>query len=300
MESLDETPVLQRIAAACWSEEGVRSPAHLGGLAWDLNQHLNKLDEVTVWIWDEVAYSLEYGSSEGVPVIVASRRGELVDEVLDRLRGGVVVPDYDKLTRGALARRGFTCDGKPQMGLHARRLDAVDTPEVPDGFRVRGFRPGDLDARVEAQRSAFAPPRVVPESYAQVQALAAYRPELDVVVEAADGRIAAFCLAWLDEENRAGELEPPCRGDGIADDRDGKVGPGSARLDRSHHARGLPPPRAGPRGLHRGPATAPGSRSRGLHRRLGPGRTGGGALPLDRLRARRGLASLPQGMFDAC
>ena len=36
MQSLDETPVLQRIAAACWREEGVRSPAHPGGLAWAL------------------------------------------------------------------------------------------------------------------------------------------------------------------------------------------------------------------------------------------------------------------------
>ena len=29
-----------------------------------------------------------------------------------------------------------------------------------------------------------------------------------MVVEAPDGSFAAFCLAWLDEENRVGELEP--------------------------------------------------------------------------------------------
>ena len=209
MQSLDETPVLQRIAAACWREEGVRSPTHMGGLAWSLNQHLDKLDEVTVWIWDEAAYAADYNAVERVPVIVASRRPELVDEVLDRLGGdGVLVPDHDSVTGAALERRGFALDPRPCSRLHARGLHALPAPELPDGFRVRGFEPGDLEGRVAAHRSAFHPSRVVPETYAQVQALASYRPELDVVVEAPDGRIAAYCLAWLDEENRAGELEP--------------------------------------------------------------------------------------------
>jgi ribosomal protein S18 acetylase RimI-like enzyme len=35
-----------------------------------------------------------------------------------------------------------------------------------------------------------------------------YRPELDQVAVAPDGSFAAFCLCWLDEENRVGNLEP--------------------------------------------------------------------------------------------
>ena len=35
-----------------------------------------------------------------------------------------------------------------------------------------------------------------------------YRTDLDCVVEAPDGSFAASCLAWLDEENGVGELEP--------------------------------------------------------------------------------------------
>ena len=34
------------------------------------------------------------------------------------------------------------------------------------------------------------------------------RPELDRIIETADGNVAACCLAWLDEENRPGLLEP--------------------------------------------------------------------------------------------
>jgi ribosomal protein S18 acetylase RimI-like enzyme len=35
-----------------------------------------------------------------------------------------------------------------------------------------------------------------------------YRSDLDCVAVAPDGRVAAYCLAWLDDDNRAGELEP--------------------------------------------------------------------------------------------
>jgi ribosomal protein S18 acetylase RimI-like enzyme len=46
------------------------------------------------------------------------------------------------------------------------------------------------------------------ESYRNVMAAWPYRPELDLVVEAPDGSFAAFCLAWIDQQNRVGELEP--------------------------------------------------------------------------------------------
>jgi ribosomal protein S18 acetylase RimI-like enzyme len=35
-----------------------------------------------------------------------------------------------------------------------------------------------------------------------------YRPKLDIVAAAPDGRIAAFCIAWLDTTNRVGLFEP--------------------------------------------------------------------------------------------
>ena len=35
-----------------------------------------------------------------------------------------------------------------------------------------------------------------------------YRSDLDCIAVAPDGHVAAYCLAWLDGENRVGELEP--------------------------------------------------------------------------------------------
>jgi ribosomal protein S18 acetylase RimI-like enzyme len=45
-------------------------------------------------------------------------------------------------------------------------------------------------------------------SYRNVMDAWPYRADLDCVAVAPDGRVAAYCLAWLDDENRAGELEP--------------------------------------------------------------------------------------------
>lgn len=90
-----------------------------------------------------------------------------------------------------------------------------DLPEpvsLPAGFRVRHISgEADLARRVAVHRAAFSvlrPSRVTEQSYREVMAAWPYRPELDWVVEAPDGRFAAACLIWLDEANGVGELEP--------------------------------------------------------------------------------------------
>jgi ribosomal protein S18 acetylase RimI-like enzyme len=49
---------------------------------------------------------------------------------------------------------------------------------------------------------------VTEESYANVMVTWPYRASLDCVVEAPDGRLAAYCLVWLEDETAVGELEP--------------------------------------------------------------------------------------------
>jgi ribosomal protein S18 acetylase RimI-like enzyme len=80
---------------------------------------------------------------------------------------------------------------------------------VPDDFVVRGLESdADLPGRVEAHRAAFAPSKMTEESYRQVQATDIYRRDLDVIAVSPEGRIAAFCLAWLDESSGTGLFEP--------------------------------------------------------------------------------------------
>jgi ribosomal protein S18 acetylase RimI-like enzyme len=85
----------------------------------------------------------------------------------------------------------------------------LPAPSPPGGYRVRTVRGDeDLERRVAVHRAAFAPSRVVPESYARLMREPPYRPDLDFVAEAADGSFASFCICWLDAGNRLGEFEP--------------------------------------------------------------------------------------------
>jgi ribosomal protein S18 acetylase RimI-like enzyme len=96
----------------------------------------------------------------------------------------------------------------PWMRLNARSLEQVEAPRVPDGYRVRTVQEGDWSSRAEAHRSAFHPSRFRDEVYAFVRSTPAYRADLDCVVEAPDGSVAAYTLAWLDDRNGVGQFEP--------------------------------------------------------------------------------------------
>jgi ribosomal protein S18 acetylase RimI-like enzyme len=84
--------------------------------------------------------------------------------------------------------------------------------DLPQGFCCRTVREGDAAERVSIHREVWsrpdAPSRFTESSYAQTQREWPYRESLDCVVEAPDGRFAAYCLCWLDAENAVGEFEP--------------------------------------------------------------------------------------------
>jgi ribosomal protein S18 acetylase RimI-like enzyme len=69
-----------------------------------------------------------------------------------------------------------------------------------------------MPERVSIHREVWSrsdtPSRFTESSYAQVRAEWPYRESLDCVVEAPDGRFAAYCICWPDDENSVGEFEP--------------------------------------------------------------------------------------------
>jgi GNAT superfamily N-acetyltransferase len=61
----------------------------------------------------------------------------------------------------------------------------------------RGFHPDEPDERYEGW-----------EWYRNVQRAPLYRRDLDLVVEAPSGELAAFCTVWLDDACQIGLFEP--------------------------------------------------------------------------------------------
>jgi GNAT superfamily N-acetyltransferase len=165
--------------------------------------------EVVAWGWAELPGELM--------LLVDPAQPELVDDVLSWFAEvatgeqlSVPVLDAETHVIRALQRHGYAReDGPSFMSYLSRGLEGLPVPLLPTGFVARPVRgEQDLARRVAVHRVVWNPSRVTEGSYRNVMSAWPYRSELDWVVEAPDGVLAAQCLIWLDEKNQVGELEP--------------------------------------------------------------------------------------------
>lgn len=105
---------------------------------------------------------------------------------------------------------------RPEAWVAWRYESALDdpppVPAPPDGFALRPLRgPAEVPAYVEAHRAAFGSTYMRPEWREHLLHAPGYMPDLDLVAEAPDGRLAAFAILWLGPEvagRREGQFEP--------------------------------------------------------------------------------------------
>lgn len=221
-DGADDLRQMQELAAACTGLQAPFATTHVGDLAWRRYQHLDVLDRVRIRLWADAAGTLVAWG--WVPLA-----GELDFQIhpeadpavthavlawFEQTEAGPQTTAWalstDDRTIAALGDRGYV-QGDDEWYEHLV-FDLSAPPAaraVPDGYVVRPVRgEEELDERVEVHRAAFAPSRVVPESYRNVMRAWPYRAPLDHVAVAPDGSFAAFALGWLDERNAIGELEP--------------------------------------------------------------------------------------------
>ncbi len=120
---------------------------------------------------------------------------------------GVYDTDIEQMV--ALRDRGFRPTGGEGLLLVRSLQEAIPAPSLPAGFRLRPVAgPQEAGPRAAAHRDAFDSSRVTGEAYLRLMSTAGYAAEWDLVAEAPDGCLAAFCLGWLDAASRSGEFEP--------------------------------------------------------------------------------------------
>ncbi len=208
---------MQRLVQEVWAERGTKSAHHIGDLAWQRFQHIVHEDGWRKQLWEDGGDVVAYGwlLEDGVlDFCIHPRRPELLDEVLDWADARETSAlDADADAAAAFERHGYrrAADDEPFFVHLARDLGDVPAVDEPEGTTLRTVGEDDVEERVAAHRSAFHPSRVMVASYRNVMRAWPYRGDLDCVAVTADGRVAAYCLAWLDEENRVGELEPSAR-----------------------------------------------------------------------------------------
>jgi ribosomal protein S18 acetylase RimI-like enzyme len=197
---------MQRLAVAQRRLLGDRAPWHVGDIAWGMFQHAGREHEWEVRTWGERAWSWLRLDSGTLDFDVHAEHAGLLDEILAEPRAKIAWGFEEQ--RPALERHGFATAGE-SLHFYVRDLDqAPPPPSLPDGFRCRTVEDADLAERVAVHRDVWAPSRVTEESYVNVRRAWPYRTTLDCVVEAPDGRFAAYALLWPDDDNRVGELEP--------------------------------------------------------------------------------------------
>ena len=197
---------LQQVVAASWRYEKPLVDTHVGDLAW-----WGREPDPDYRVWHERGEPVAWGWNNGELWfhVRADRRGQgFEDEVLGWFEGDTAwTLDRDAHKIAALERAGFAAVPGRGFAHLVRALDELPPITVPEGYRLRHVAGDDVPRRVTVQRAAFTS-TMTDEKYRRLRGTWPYREELDVVVEAPDGSFVAFCLAWIDQENAAGELEP--------------------------------------------------------------------------------------------
>lgn len=81
--------------------------------------------------------------------------------------------------------------------------------ESPTGFTIRPLAgQAEVPAYVELHQTVFGTRNMTTEWRCRTLRQPAYRPDLDIVIAAPDGRLGAFCIGWMDAETRCGHVEP--------------------------------------------------------------------------------------------
>ncbi|MFB9237107.1 GNAT family N-acetyltransferase [Plantactinospora siamensis] len=234
MES-SELLAMQRAVQRGWTND---RRWHVGDLAWQRYHQPGREAGWRTRIWrDGAGEAIGWGWLRlpgQLDLHVDPRLPELAGEVLDWFAATaptaertVTVLSTEGHLRAALERAGYGVEeDAPHFAHHLQELDAdLPVPAPPAGYRIRPVRPDEAAERAAVHRAAWRPARIgtllVPpedlgdgesrvttESYGSVMAAWPYRTDLDQVVEAADGTLAASALGWLDADNRVGLLEP--------------------------------------------------------------------------------------------
>jgi mycothiol synthase len=94
--------------------------------------------------------------------------------------------------------------------LMRRSLEtSVKLYQPPAGYTIRSLKgEEEAEAYVELHRSVFESRNMTVDWRLRTLEHPAYHRDLDIVVEAPGGKLAAFCICWIDMELSAGHVEP--------------------------------------------------------------------------------------------
>jgi mycothiol synthase len=133
-----------------------------------------------------------------------------------------VIPSLDASCRGedlqrihCLQAEGFKRDGFDTVFLQHTLNDFLSPPIIPEGFVIRPLAgEQELDEYVNLHQAVFGTDLMTKEIRKSIMSSPEYDPQLDLVVQTRDGRLAAFCVCQINpyeneiSEQAAGWTDP--------------------------------------------------------------------------------------------
>jgi ribosomal protein S18 acetylase RimI-like enzyme len=220
--SIDDLRTATDLMSAAWRSGAPTVAESPAAIEWwyalsfpdPLSEHLRLWsdDGPVAWSWHEppeIETHVWTGNTDADAATYRALLSAIVEETGDGEIGAFAADD-DTTSVSALADLGFTPEGRRLSQWQRRASDGpLPVAPLPDGYRMRGLRGADeFPARVELHRAAFPTSRLTVEKYERLLTVPHYRIEDDLVVEAADGTLAAYALGWLDQVGAVAEFEP--------------------------------------------------------------------------------------------
>lgn len=201
---------------------------------WFGNPHLEHYQyEDVIWLWEtpdnQIAALLtpESHANAYLNIHPAYKTAQLESDILALAEARLAECDengqrqlttwahaHDDQRQRVLLERGYVKGDWPES-QRRRALDApISNPKLPEGYIVRALGDAaEVPARAWVSWRAFHPD--APDTdyigwdwYPAIQRCPLYRRDLDLVIAAPSGELAAFCTIWFDDATRTGYFEP--------------------------------------------------------------------------------------------
>lgn len=137
------------------------------------------------------------------------RANELAQETGKAVSYAIWPAEAHADTQARLQAHGYARQEGHKVFFHQPLNRPIPVAQLPEGFVARpltGF--DEVEAATKLLCESFNIDTVTAPWRRRILEQPSYRPELDVIIEAPDGRLAAFCLLWMHPHGHTGQIEP--------------------------------------------------------------------------------------------
>lgn len=230
-QNADDLTAMQQLTAQVTHDYGDLGMLHVGDIPHRIfNGGRGRPAENCVRLWHDdsgelVAWVAVYGRFTGFDWLVrpdlrgSEMENDLIRWAIEHTRREVAVAkdpkDYgadvfegDTHNAALLEAHGLIYSAASPLYLTTRPLIDIPEPTLPDGFAVRTATGVEEAGKLAAVHHGGFGSGWTAETYRKVMESPGYDPQREWIVEAPDGRFAAFCVTWIDTLNKTMLFEP--------------------------------------------------------------------------------------------